>query len=111
MYFSFINFSLDAIMAYFWTDLSIMKTMKWALVGFLTVSTTGVFAQAEIFSSLKEAIKANNGKDAVKYFNQSVDINLEGEVNTYSKAQAEFVLRDFFKKHPEIGRASCRERV
>ena len=87
-------------MAYFWTDLSIMKTMKWALVCFLTVSTTGVFAQAEIFSSLKEAIKANNGKDAVKYFNQSVDINLEGEVNTYSKAQAEFVLRDFFKKHP-----------
>jgi hypothetical protein len=28
-----------------------------------------------------------------------VDINLEGNVNSYSKAQAEFVLRDFFKKH------------
>ena len=25
---------------------------------------------------------------------------MEGDINTYSKAQAEFVLRDFFKKYP-----------
>ena len=36
----------------------------------------------------------------VKYLNQSVDMNLDGEVNTFSKTQAEFALRDFFKKHP-----------
>jgi hypothetical protein len=57
-------------------------------------------AQTEIFIPLKDAIKANNAKDVVKYFNQSVDINLEGEVNNYSKAQSEFILADFFKKHP-----------
>jgi hypothetical protein len=57
-------------------------------------------AQTEIFTPLKDAIKANNAKEVVKYFNQSVDINLEGEVNNYSKAQSEFILTDFFKKHP-----------
>ena len=53
-----------------------------------------------IFAPMKEAVKAGNAKDLVKYLNTSIDLNLEGEVNTYSKAQAEFVLRDFFKKHP-----------
>jgi hypothetical protein len=77
-----------------------MKNVKWALVFFLGVSATGVFAQAELFASMKEAIKANNPKELVRNFNQSVDINIEGDINNYSKAQAEFVLRDFFKKHP-----------
>ena len=56
--------------------------------------------QAEIFAPMKDAIKAGNAKELAKFFNQTVDVNLEGEVNTYSKAQAEFVLRDFFKKNP-----------
>jgi hypothetical protein len=62
------------------------------------VLSSGLFAQA-VFNPMKDAIKAGNAKDLVRYLNASVDINLEGEVNTYSKAQAEFVLRDFFKKH------------
>lgn len=59
-----------------------------------------VAAQDTIFAPFKEVIKAGNSKDMVKYLNQSVDMNLDGEVNTFSKAQAEFALRDFFKKHP-----------
>ena len=68
----------------------------------LVIAFTGgeTFAQADIFAPYKEVIKAGNSKDMVKFLNQSVDMNLDGEVNTYSKAQAEFALRDFFKKHP-----------
>jgi len=58
------------------------------------------FAQDNIFAPFKEVIKTGNSKGIVKYLNQSVDMNLDGEVNTFSKAQAEFALRDFFKKHP-----------
>ena len=61
---------------------------------------TEAFAQAEIFAPFKEVIKTGNSKEMAKFLNQSVDMNLDGEVNTYSKAQAEFALRDFFKKHP-----------
>ena len=57
-------------------------------------------AQDAIFAPFKEVIKAGNAKEMIKFLNQSVDMNLDGEVNTYSKAQAEFALRDFFKKHP-----------
>ncbi|HEX8059491.1 MAG TPA: DUF4783 domain-containing protein, partial [Cyclobacteriaceae bacterium] len=57
------------------------------------------FAQ-DIFAPMKDAIKTGNAKEVIKFFNSSVDMNLDGEVAMYSKAQAEFVLRDFFKKHP-----------
>lgn len=87
-------------MAYFWPNLQPMNYKKWLLAFVFGVSCFSVYAQAELFNSLKEAVKANNAKEMVKYFNQSVDINIEGEINNYSKAQSEFVLRDFFKKHP-----------
>jgi hypothetical protein len=70
------------------------------LIGFLALFSVNLWAQAEIFAPMKEAIKANNAKETVKNFNSSVDINIEGEINNYSRAQAEFVLTDFFKKHP-----------
>ena len=57
-------------------------------------------AQTEIFSPMNDAIKASDAAALVKSFAPSVDINLEGNINTYSKAQSEFVLKDFFKKHP-----------
>lgn len=77
-----------------------MRSIKWMVVVVSMLLSANAFSQAEIFAPMKEAIKLNSAKEAVKYFNQSVDINVEGEVNNYSKAQAEFVLSDFFKKHP-----------
>lgn len=78
-----------------------MKRLTVFLVVILALgSVSAVFGQAEIFAPMKDAIKAGNAKELAKFFNTSVDVNLEGEVNTYSKAQAEFVLRDFFKKNP-----------
>lgn len=77
-----------------------MKSTKFVLIIILTLASQLLWAQAEIFAPVRDAIKAGSAKEVVKSFNQSLDINLEGEIKTYSKAQAEFVLRDFFKKHP-----------
>ena len=71
--------------------------LVWLVMG---LAGSEAFAQADIFVPFKEVIKAGNSKDMVKFLNQSVDMNLDGEVNTYSKTQAEFALRDFFKNHP-----------
>ena len=57
-------------------------------------------AQDELFNPMKDALKTGNAKEVAKFFNASVDMDVEGTTDTYSKAQAEFVLRDFFKKHP-----------
>jgi len=77
-----------------------MKSKKWAITIILILAAQVLWAQADIFAPVRDAVKAGSAKEAVKTFNQSLDINLEGEINTYSKAQSEFVLRDFFKKHP-----------
>lgn len=61
---------------------------------------TQAWSQPEIFNPAKEAIKKGDATALVKAFAVSVDINLEGNINTYSKAQSEFVLKEFFKKHP-----------
>jgi hypothetical protein len=77
-----------------------MKRKKWAFTVILILTWQLTLSQADIFTPIRDAIKAGSAKEAVKSFNQSLDINLEGEIKTYSKTQSEFVLRDFFKKHP-----------
>lgn len=60
----------------------------------------GVYAQSDVISQVKETIKAGSAKELSKFLSQNVDVTLEGKVQSYSKTQAEFVLRDFFKQHP-----------
>ena len=63
-------------------------------------SGSAAWAQMEIFNPMKEAIKANDATGLVRTFAQTLELSLEGNGGTYSKAQSEFVLKDFFKKHP-----------
>ena len=67
------------------------------LVFFLV--SAGAFGQSDIINQVKEAIKAGSAKELARFLNSTVDVTLEGNVQSYSKAQAEFVLRDFFKQH------------
>src|SRR5690349_17233509 len=55
---------------------------------------------SDVVSQIRETIKAGSAKELAKYLNQTVDITIEEKVESYSKPQAEFVLRDFFKTHP-----------
>lgn len=54
----------------------------------------------EVVNQIKEAIKAGSSKELSKHLNQTIDVTIDGKLQNYSKAQAEFVLRDFFKAHP-----------
>jgi hypothetical protein len=59
------------------------------------------YAQSsEVIEHVKDAIKVGSAKELSKYLNATVDVTIEGKLENYSKAQAEFVLRDFFKANP-----------
>jgi hypothetical protein len=60
------------------------------------------FAQGagKVIDDVKETIKTGSAKELSKFLSTTVDITIDGKVGSYSKAQAEFVLRDFFKAHP-----------
>jgi hypothetical protein len=65
----------------------------------LNLQMFAVFAQTDVINQVKETIQAGSAKELSKYLNQTVDVTIEGKVQSYSKTQAEFVFRDFFKQH------------
>ena len=63
----------------------------------LTIGT--LLSSFTFFSSIEEvitAIKAGNATEIARYFDNTVEINLPDKSNSYSKSQAELVLKDFF---------------
>jgi hypothetical protein len=67
---------------------------------FFTILSLGVILSSfTIFSSIDEvitAMKTGNAADVARYFDNTVEINMPGKSNGYSKSQAELVLKDFF---------------
>jgi len=45
------------------------------------------------------AIQSGNSRELAKYFDNTVEITIFDKEETYSKAQAEMVLKDFFTKN------------
>lgn len=76
-----------------------MLTEKILIGMFLLVICPHGYSQ-EVFAPIRDVMKTGNAKEVAKIFAPSVDMNLDGISNTYGKTQAEFVLREFFKKHP-----------
>jgi len=46
------------------------------------------------------AMRSGNAALAAKYFDNTVDIGMPDKTNSYSKSQAELVLKDFFTNNP-----------
>lgn len=59
-----------------------------------------VYAQEEDLEQISKIVVAGNAKELVKTFDESVDLNIDGDEATYSRSQAEAVLKDFFSKSP-----------
>ncbi|HYG17694.1 MAG TPA: DUF4783 domain-containing protein [Ohtaekwangia sp.] len=66
----------------------------------LSFSLSDGFGQGDVVSQVKETIRAGSAKELSKYLYQTIDVTIDEKVEAYSKAQAEFVFRDFFKQHP-----------
>lgn len=66
--------------------------------------TTGILLSSfSLFSSLDEvvnALKTGNTAQIVKYFDNTIEITMPDKSNSYSKSQAELVLKDFFNSNP-----------
>lgn len=75
--------------------------MKMGKIVFLMLAMTiGTAHGQDIFAPMKTAIKAGDSDQLSKYFNQNLDVTIEGNVNNFSKTQAVFAISEFFKAHP-----------
>lgn len=57
-------------------------------------------AQEDDFELISKIINAGNAKELVKQFDKTIDLNIDGKEASYSQAQAEAVLKDFFTRNP-----------
>lgn len=76
------------------------RSKAFIVLVFLTLQVFASHGQSDVISQVRETIKAGSSKELSKYLFQTVDVTIEGKVQSYSKAQAEFVFRDFFRQHP-----------
>ena len=70
------------------------------LLVLLLVGASWAVQAQDVFTNMKNAIKAGDADQMSKYFNQNLDVNIEGNINAFSKAQAAFAIAEFFKAHP-----------
>jgi hypothetical protein len=47
-----------------------------------------------------KALKSGNASQVARYFDQMVEITMPDKRNSYSKSQAEIILKDFFSNNP-----------
>lgn len=73
------------------------------LISFFILLNSPIFTLADtkgenevIFVSFKNG----SSKELARYFENGVQLNINGDQGEFSKTQAELVLRDFFKKYP-----------
>jgi hypothetical protein len=78
-------------------DFSLMKMRKPVLLMLLV--SWGVVSAQDVITPIKAAIKAGNVDELSKYFNQNLDVTIEGNLKPYSKPQAVFAIGEFFKSH------------
>jgi hypothetical protein len=71
--------------------LGMMSLIGWAVT---------VNPAVEIQKEVSDAIKTGNVTTLARYFNTTLDISVPGNEGTYSKTQAELILKEFFTKNP-----------
>ncbi|MFB6318964.1 DUF4783 domain-containing protein [Saccharicrinis sp. FJH54] len=73
--------------------------MKHILI-ILTLMLYGTMLNAQTVDNLTSAVKMGNAGQLSQLFNSSVEIIINNDDKMYTKAQAQMVMSDFFKKNP-----------
>jgi len=81
----------------------IQLCMKQILPVLLSFFLLASFKPAISIDEVVNAIKAGNATAVAGYFDNTVEITLPDKGNSYSKSQAEIVLKDFFANNPVKG--------
>lgn len=73
------------------------------IVFWLLLLAVTVQAQGEAFAAVRSAVKGGSSKELAQYFSSTVELGFDGDKQSYSATQAEFVMKDFFAKNTPAG--------
>ena len=75
-----------------------MNPIRYFLVCLAAVGLS--FAQPDVCDNISNAIGAGDAKQLASYFGNTVELTIMNREESYSKTQAELIVRDFFAKNP-----------
>lgn len=69
-----------------------------------TAGASAARAQAapDALGAVKNALRNGSAKETAALFGPTVELGVDGNKQSYSQTQAEFVVRDFFAKNPPV---------
>jgi hypothetical protein len=82
-----------------------MKKLSFMLIAMILTllipsGLTALTGPEETTTQVATAIQAGNAAEVARHFNAMIDLTLPGYDDTYSKAQASQILKDFFTQNP-----------
>ncbi len=78
----------------------LISLILFLFLGFFT--STSYAQKANLYGNVRSALKAGNSKELAKYFHETIELNINGETENFSKIHAEIYLKDFFKKYESV---------
>ncbi len=85
---------------------SYLLMRRWGFYGMVAVLLLSTFrAQTaeQTLSQIEQGLRKGEVALLVPYLHDPLEIAISGKAKMYSRTQAEYVLRDFFKVHPPKG--------
>ncbi len=67
---------------------------------FLAVANAQSDSKIDVIEEISNHIKAGEVKEISAFFDVTVELTIQERENSYSKAQAEIILKNFFNKYP-----------
>lgn len=77
-----------------------MKKVIFLVMLLLLVPFSKTRAQDDAFDSIIKAIRESDARSLSAFFNKTIELSFPDKENTYSAAQGEMIMKDFFKKFP-----------
>lgn len=77
--------------------------MKNVLITFTIISMafcSQAWSQSDPFDPIVKALRDSDARQLAAQFHTTVELGLAGKENSYSQAQCEMVMKDFFRKTP-----------
>lgn len=63
-------------------------------------NSSAVYSQTEgLTQEVSQAVRAGNARDLAAFFGQNIDLTLPDSEGTFSKSQAEVIIRNFFSRN------------
>ena len=100
---SYIHFYFGSIFASFTKKPQIEMKKSSSIIMFILLNLFAFNGYSQnVSDDVVSAIKAGNSKMLAAYFGNAVEISLPDKDGTFSKAQAEMMMKDFFANHPPV---------